>query len=267
MKKDISYTYLENLFSPSEIFHEASKMHDDDLEYYSWINQVNNNTEIRKIISKPYSHHRGTPSIKLPVCILSSDKAFIDIIKDRRSNRDFSNEFTDIQSLSNILYVGNGITSEFQDENGTEWNFRTAPSGGGLFPIDMYCLINNVENVSSGIYFYNNKLHSIEQIKEKDIREELIRTSPTLSDSINNCSFCILLSATFPRIKFKYKERAYRFALLEAGHIAQNILLASVAENHGAIPVGGFLDDEANKIINIDGVNSAVLYLIIIGKK
>lgn len=267
MKNNMSYKYLENLFSPSEIFHEVSKMHDNDIEYYSWINQVNSNPEIRKIISKPYTHYRGVPSIKLPTYNSLLKKSFIEIIMQRRTYRNFSGKKSNIQSLSNILYIGNGVTSEFKDENETEWKFRTTPSGGGLFPIDMYCLVNNVEDISSGIYFYNNNSHSIEQIRKKDIKDELIETSPTLAESINNCSFCILLSASFPRIKFKYKERAYRFSLIEAGHIAQNILLASVSENHNAIPVGGFLDDYANKIINIDGVNHAVLYLIIIGKK
>ncbi len=148
-----------------------------------------------------------------------------------------------------------------------KWNFRTTPSGGGLFPVEMYCLINNVKDIPQGIYLYNTNLHSLEQIKEKDIKEDLIKMVPTLLDSINNCAFCIVLSATFQRIKFKYKERAYRFVLLEAGHIAQNILLASESEGYGALPIGGFLDDPANKIAKADGVNDAVLYLILIGTK
>ncbi len=60
-------------------------------------------------------------------------------------------------------------------------------------------------------------------------------------------------------------ERGCRFALLEAGHIAQNILLATTALDLGAVAVGGFIDDEVNEILDIDGVDEFSIYLIAIG--
>ncbi len=256
---------LLNLFSTSEIYHESSKMNAHDISYYSWINQVNNNPEIRKIISKPTTNFRGVLKINLPEVKKISDRKFCDIIFERRSNRNFTSKEISLEALSRILFIGNGVTSSFKDSDGINWEFRTTPSGGGLFPIDIYCIVNKVNGIDKGLYHYNNNSHSIEQISKRDFCKDLKISAPTLEDSINKSSICIILNASFQRIKFKYKERGYRFTLLEAGHIAQNILLAATSEKLGSFPVGGFLDDNANDIIKVDGVNNSVLYFILIG--
>ena len=69
----------------------------------------------------------------------------------------------------------------------------------------------------------------------------------------------------FHRCRVKYGERGYRFCLLEAGHIAQNLLLAASAEGLAALPIGGFIDDELNEMAGLDGVEAAVLYLVLVG--
>jgi SagB-type dehydrogenase family enzyme len=67
------------------------------------------------------------------------------------------------------------------------------------------------------------------------------------------------------RTKFKYGERSYRFVLLEAGHIAQNILLAATGVGAAALPVGGFQDDCINELVGLDGCEDMTLYLILVG--
>ena len=69
------------------------------------------------------------------------------------------------------------------------------------------------------------------------------------------------------RIKFKYGERGYRFLLLEAGHIAQNLLLAAEADGMGGVAIGGFLDDPLNDLLDLDGVEEAVVYMVLAGQK
>ena len=72
---------------------------------------------------------------------------------------------------------------------------------------------------------------------------------------------------TFWRSRFKYGQRGYRFALLEAGHLAQNVLLAAEALDLGAAPIGGFYDRQLAEFLEIDGVNEGPLYVIPIGSK
>jgi SagB-type dehydrogenase family enzyme len=77
----------------------------------------------------------------------------------------------------------------------------------------------------------------------------------------------IALTAVFPRVQMKYLERGYRFALLEAGHVAQNLLLAATALRLASAPVGGFWDDPFNELLGLDPEREAVLYSVIIGPR
>jgi SagB-type dehydrogenase family enzyme len=81
-----------------------------------------------------------------------------------------------------------------------------------------------------------------------------------------NAGLVIILTGLFAKTTFKYGERGYRFVLFEAGHIAQNILLEATALGLGAVPVAGFVDDEVNALIDLNGVDEASLYLIVVGQ-
>ena len=75
-----------------------------------------------------------------------------------------------------------------------------------------------------------------------------------------------ILSAIFQRLRWKYRERTYRYALLEAGHIGQNLYLAATSMGLGACAVGAFLDDELNDLLGLDGQEEAALYMISVGQ-
>ncbi len=75
-----------------------------------------------------------------------------------------------------------------------------------------------------------------------------------------------ILSAIFQRARWKYRERTYRYVLLEAGHIGQNFYLAATSMGLGACAVGAFLDDELNHLLGLDGWEEAVLYLFAVGR-
>jgi SagB-type dehydrogenase family enzyme len=68
-----------------------------------------------------------------------------------------------------------------------------------------------------------------------------------------------------PRNQFKYAELGYRLMVLEAGHLAQNILLVAQAQGLGTLPVCGFYDDRMHDFLEIDGVDEVCLYLLVIG--
>jgi SagB-type dehydrogenase family enzyme len=76
----------------------------------------------------------------------------------------------------------------------------------------------------------------------------------------------LVITACFERQQIKYKERAYRFAVLEIGHLAQNILLTAAALGLAALPIGGFVDREINGYLAVDGLSEAALYVILIGR-
>jgi SagB-type dehydrogenase family enzyme len=83
---------------------------------------------------------------------------------------------------------------------------------------------------------------------------------------LGQAQVCFVLSAIFQRTRWKYHERTYRYVLLEAGHIGQNLYLAATSMGLGACAVGAFLDDKLNDLLAVDGEEEAALYLISVGR-
>ncbi|HEX7582631.1 MAG TPA: nitroreductase family protein, partial [Gaiellaceae bacterium] len=75
----------------------------------------------------------------------------------------------------------------------------------------------------------------------------------------------VFVTSVFWRTRFKYGLRGYRFALLEAGHVVQNVLLAAAALRVAALPLGGFYDARAEKLLGVDGVDESVVYAVVLG--
>jgi SagB-type dehydrogenase family enzyme len=86
-----------------------------------------------------------------------------------------------------------------------------------------------------------------------------------IEGAVEKAGAVFVLTGVFGRSKIKYGERAYRFVLLEAGHAMQNICLTGTVLGLGACPVGGFIDDDINDLLNVDGVEEAALYAVTIG--
>ncbi len=76
----------------------------------------------------------------------------------------------------------------------------------------------------------------------------------------------LVLTAIFQRLRWKYQERSYRYALLEAGHLAQNAYLAATSMGMGACAVGAFIDAGLNGLLGVDGKDEAAIYMLAIGK-
>ena len=87
----------------------------------------------------------------------------------------------------------------------------------------------------------------------------------TYDDPALGCGALFVVSAMFWRTRFKYGLRGYRFALLECGHLAQNLLLAATALDLAAVPLGGFYDRRVDQLLGLDGVNESALYMVAAG--
>ena len=117
--------------------------------------------------------------------------------------------------------------------------------------------------MNPGLYHYAPASNSLELIRELDAAQELARICYTAA--LAKSAAVIALTGISLKSRLKYGERGYRFMLLEAGHIAQNALLAANALELGACPFGGFIDDDLDQLLGIDGLDEVSLYLIAIG--
>jgi SagB-type dehydrogenase family enzyme len=200
-------------------------------------------------------------TITLPKLEFDVDIKFWNVIINRKSIRKFKNEPIAQSQLGFLLFGMTGLTRIFPN-----FAFRTVPSAGGLFPIEVYPLINNVEDLDQGIYHYNIPNHSLELLKEGDYRAEISKAC--LDQEIAYKSAVnFVWTAQIERSRWKYLQRCYRYIYLDAGHIGQNFYLVAEALGLGACTIGAIFDDEINALLDIDSLIETAIYVGVVGKK
>lgn len=168
----------------------------------------------------------------------------------RRSERSFKNAGLTNEQIGQLLWAAQGITEQ-------TWGFRTAPSAGSTYPLEIYLVKKD------GVYHYLPLTHSLEQLKDIDCRPSLTRASLG-QNFIGEAPIVIVIAADFERTEAKYGARAQRYVHLEAGHAAENVLLQAVALGLAAVPVGSFWDDVVKAVLDLPYVHDP-LYLIPVG--
>lgn len=186
-------------------------------------------------------------------------KPLFALLQKRRSERNYRNVEIPAEKLSQVLWATQGISMANEYHQ-----FRTAPSAGGLFPIETYCVINQVEGFKPGVYHYQVPYHCLVLLKEGDYGTELARAALG-QKMLRDAAFNLVWSAMIERSKWKYDQRAYRYIYLDAGHIAQNTALAALSCGLGTCQVGAFFDEEVDKIIGVDGKSEFAIYMSSVG--
>jgi SagB-type dehydrogenase family enzyme len=184
-------------------------------------------------------------------------------IARRRSARCFEGRPFSLRELATLLKFGNGVLESSHDEPVAR---RAIPSGGGLYPTEVYVLPLEVDGLEPGAYHYDALEHELARFVDLPAEPALGRAC-YLGKALPTASVAFAISACFERQSVKYAERAYRFTLLECGHLAQNLLLMATALGLDALPIGGFMDDELNRYLRLDGRREAVLYVILMGSR
>lgn len=156
-----------------------------------------------------------------------------------------------LASLATILAASGGLRPD---------RGRRAPSAGGLYPLEWYVAARDVPGLETGAYHYDPHRQGLERLGDARGDEWLLD-----AETFRPAAAFVVVTAVLPRLKVKYDERAYRFALLEAGHAAQNALLAAEAVGAGAVPVGGYYDDRVHDALELDGVEEVALYVLAFG--
>jgi SagB-type dehydrogenase family enzyme len=176
----------------------------------------------------------------------------------RRSRPPAGERALSLTALSTLLWSGCAFTRE------GEHPLRAAPSAGGLYPLELYVVALDVATLERGLYHVDPFHQSLEQLDRSIDRDTV---AGLLSDphAAEHCACLVIVCSVMFRTRFKYGLRGYRFALIEAGHVAQNVLLMAAALDVAALPVGGFIDDEVNAAIGCDGLEEAPLYMLIVG--
>jgi SagB-type dehydrogenase family enzyme len=165
-----------------------------------------------------------------------------------------------LEELSRLLYYTGGINAE-------RWGhkLRAAPSAGALYPIEVYPVVHRVAGLPAGLYHYGVHDHILSSLRTADLSGKIARFG-LMQEFLGQANLVLVFTAIFQRLRWKYQERAYRYALLEAGHLGQNVYLAATSMGLGACAVGAFLDDGLNGMLGVDGQREAAIYMLAVGK-
>lgn len=256
-----SFVSERGMLSTAELYHENSKIKPFDADWGAeYFSPAMNN--VYRQVKSPYKSYYRYDRTALPRPERGGELARI--LRGRRSVREFAKEPITRRLLGELLGLGCGVTGA-QHLGGSDYLLlRSNPSGGGLYPIEVYPIVFRGDDLAPGLYHYAPRDHALELVRAGDFQETVFQNTMK-QPVVREASFALALSALTVRHMFKYGERGYRYLLLDAGHLAGNLYLTAVALGLGCTTIAGFIDDRMNELLEIDGVNEYALYLFIAG--
>lgn len=195
-------------------------------------------------------------SIKLPKPQYDSNVSIEETLLKRRSIRSYKSEPLAMAEISQLLWSAQGVTNRK--------GFRTAPSAGALYPLEVYIAAGNVTDLDAGIYKYYPHRHEIVNTVKGDKRSELCRAGLGQS-SIKNAPAVMVFCAVFERVTGRYGKRGIQYVHMEVGHAIQNVCLQAISLGLGSVIIGAFNDHDVKEVMNFE-VDEHPLLILPVGK-
>ncbi|XRO75078.1 SagB/ThcOx family dehydrogenase [Methanocaldococcus sp. 28A] len=178
-----------------------------------------------------------------------------DVLLKRRSVREYISSPLTLRELSHILFAAYGVTNEE--------GFKTVPSAGATYPLEIYVNVKDVVGLEEGVYKYIPERHSIVRVLDEEVGYELALAS-LKQMFIAVAPIVLIITANYERTTRVYGDRGFRYVYMEVGCVSQNIYLMATSLGLGTVAVGAFYDNEIKEILKID---EYPLLLMPVGRK
>ena len=198
-----------------------------------------------RVAAGPVSHERP-----LPRPTLQGRGTLEEAIAARRSHRVFGARPLSLAEVGQLCWAGQGVTDDIDGK-------RAAPSAGARYPVELFVV------TAEGVDRYEPARHALVRHASGDLHSAL-QAAALDQESIPYAPACFVIAADVGRSAGRYGDRAERYCFMEAGHIAQNILLQATALHLTGVPVGAFEDNEVAAVLKLPPT-LRVLYLVPIG--
>ncbi len=165
-------------------------------------------------------------------------------IEGRRSVRTFTDDSVTLEQLSQLLWAAQGIT----DRKGS---WRSAPSAGATYPMEIFVVAGRVEGLDPGVYWYVPSSHTLNLLSAGDRRAELSEGALSQS-SVLDAPLSLVIAGVYERTTEKYGERGVRYVHIEVGAVAENVYLQAESLGLGTGFVGAFSDDDVRDLLHAD---------------
>ncbi|HVE77691.1 MAG TPA: SagB/ThcOx family dehydrogenase [Gemmatimonadaceae bacterium] len=213
---------------------------------------------------------RGERAVPLPPSV-AMRMELGESLRRRRSTRVYTGDAVPLSHLATLARAACGVTGHAGGTGGAgaapRLALRSAPSGGGLYPIDLHIAALRVQGLRRGLYVYDPPGDRLWQTGDEAGLRALVASLAAPDQVIMTSqahSICLLVARPWRSMR-KYGARGMRHVLLEAGAIAAHINLAAVALGIGSVDSSSIYDDEAHEALEIDGVYEALVHTIVLG--
>ena len=196
-----------------------------------------------------YKAYPGIEPLLLPRDISLPEVNLSSLLKGERPPEEGTRSL-DINRLSRILQLTYSLTSKARHPGG-EFYYRSAASAGALYPTEIYVATHDVSGLENGLYHFAIAHHGLSLLRKGSFSQQILRMMTPGKEEVPALTF--FLSAIFFRSAWKYRDRSYRYHLLDTGHVIENLILALKSLHLPTIVSYDFNDDAANQFLGFDG--------------
>ncbi|MFG1889507.1 thiopeptide-type bacteriocin biosynthesis protein [Micromonospora sp. NPDC049051] len=258
--------HADGVDAPDRAYHERSKF-----VRSRWPSQ--RPRAVESAPGRPLPPGAVTLALPEPTPGALADTALAEALLNRRTRYDFGGGEPDVADLGRLLRYAAGDTSP----PGSDQRRLAYPTPGALATARLLVLPRRVASVRAALYEYLAQGHALRRLAPDPGTDRLARVAPQFVPTgtdvppgsngldVETVPLWLFVVADLRRARARYGLRGYRFSAMEAGHLAQNLLLAATALGLSAAPLGGFFDDELNHLLLLDGLDASVFYALALG--
>ncbi len=214
-------------------------------------------------VPTPGKEHPDAPFVPLPQIDLPA-VSLAQAINDRFSCRQYLPTPARLADLAVVVRGAYGIKRRGTTAD-LELLERPVPSGGGMYPLEVYLLVTHVLELAPGVYHYAPVADGLERLREVALPAPFMTYLFMGQHFVAEAAFVVVFTAVLTRSMRKYGDRGYRYVLFEAGHAAQNVNLVAAAAGLGSCNLGGFFDNELGALLALDLEQEVPLYAVVAG--
>jgi SagB-type dehydrogenase family enzyme len=211
---------------------------------------------------RPFKLYANAPAVALPAIGPDSSLPVLEAICGVGGPAERS-VVPDAAAIARLLHYSAGITRTIRFDGG-EMAFRAAACTGALYHIELYLICGDLDGIAAGVYQFAAHDGALRQLRSGDYRGALIDATAGES-AVSAAPAIIAYTTTFWRNAWKYQSRAYRHAFWDGGTIIANTLAVAAPEELPARVVLGFVDEEVNRLLDVDPAHEAAIALVAIG--
>lgn len=201
----------------------------------------------------PFKRYRDVKKISLPEVrdLNSFELPFFPLCNQTKTMSHADLEL-DIRTLARILILTESVTAKGRG-GGMDFYFRSAASAGALYPTEIYLASNGLRGLEDGIYHFSVAEQALALIREGRFPNH---------GGNGSLGLTFFFTAVFFRSSWKYRNRAYRYNLLDTGHVIENHILALKALDIPHRILYDFEDDKINLLLGLDDTKEVALAVV-----